>query len=423
MRAHLVLPLALLLGASPATAQEGRPDPAELVEGVLVQLPVHNDVDRAARELVALGPDAVPAIFDGMVTLRGAARLAVTAAIAAEPADDVTSAIRARIEAAPPPGPGEALQRAALAALREVGRPQDLDLCLLAAKVLGDETFAPRTRELTEALDAIYARDPSLLQVVQRSWHTIEARLRTPVARTVGNTGGDGALTFLADLLARDDDRAGMLLSQLGRIAEGVSYDAAAYAADVARPYLNSDVEGIVKEAAVTLARLDDDAAIPDLIALLAEESTGLTGNVHWALGQITGLPLPADAATWAAWQERERLWWAAEARKVFRDLDHREPAVAGGAVRKALEHRLAHHSLARELTVALKHRSPLVRRAAVDGLRQLGSKAVVPELEHALEDRDPLVAEGARATLIELTGVDPLEAAGLDSGTVAALR
>jgi hypothetical protein len=418
---HLV-PIALACLASLAPAQEPK-SPRELVSEVLARLDEHADRELAAAELRALGAPAVPAVFDAFVGARGARMLALQDAIQAAPNGALNAAITAAITAAPPPGPHERLQRAALKAMELAGTSRDFDLCLLAAKVLGEETFAPRTSELSRALDAIFARDPDLLGIVRRSWLSIEKRLRTPVARSVGNLGGDGAIEFLADLLARDDANAGMLLSQLGRASRGISRETADYVASIARRYIDSDTQGIVKEAAVLAGRLRDDSAVPDLIELLGEESQGIVGNVHWALKEITGLSLPADEKAWASWHARETAWWSHESASVFRDLSSREPSTAAAAVREVACHRLGRHLLALELAGALSHRAPAVRIEAADGLRRLGSNAALPALLAVLEDANEGVSASVRAAIVELGGHIPGPADDSIAGKVLVRR
>jgi hypothetical protein len=408
---HLLVPAALLCLVPLVRAQEVDPaDPVAHVDAVLVRLDEHGDRALAAQELSELGPAALPAVFDAFVGERGVRVLALLDAIILAPKAPLNAAITAALQAAPPPGPDVALQRAALKAMEVAGTVRDFDLCLLAAKVLGEETFAPRTGELTAALDAIFARDPALIQVVQRSWLSIERRLRTPVARAVGNLGGDAALLFLAGLLERDDANAGMLLSQLGRASRGVSRETADDVADLARKYLNSDTPGIVKETAVLLARLGDDAAVPDLIPLLGEESRGLTGNAYWALKEITGLTLPKDETVWEAWHSREREWWTRDSRQAFRAVANRDPAVAVAGVREVASHRLARHALALEIAPALRHDAPSVRSEAADALKRLGSNAVVYALQDALADPNANVRSRVRAALVALGGEVPAE-------------
>ena len=409
MRVFAFGSLLLALPIGVASAQEETPRAS--VDAVLEQLSLHGDESQAIHELSELGVEALPPMFEALVDARGPGKRSLLGAFAAAPPGAASPVLTAALDAAPPPGPSKELQVAALSVLRTVGRSDDLELCLSAARVLGEETYAPRTRELTEALDAIFARDPALLTNVKQTWLRIEQRLRTPVARSVGNLGGDQALDFLTELLERDSNSAGMLLSQLGRASGGVSYEAAQRAADAARPYLSDDTEGIVKESAVTLARLQDDSAVPILIELLAEGSSGMAGNVHWALREITGLSIPCDETAWSAWHSVEERWWVRDSRRAFLDLQDRDPVVAGAAVRSIAEHRLARHTLAESLSVALEHRIASVRQDTADALARIGSLAAVPALRLALEDPDKLTRERARGAIVALTGEDPLKA------------
>jgi hypothetical protein len=58
----------------------------------------------------------------------------------------------------------------------------------------------------------------------------------------------------------------------------------------------------VKKEMCLLLGKLKYRSAVPDLIALLRDDTPGVPGNAHWALREITGKSYAASADLWQTW-------------------------------------------------------------------------------------------------------------------------
>lgn len=73
------------------------------------------------------------------------------------------------------------------------------------------------------------------------------------------------------------------------------------------------------KQACLVLGRLKHKPAIDDLIVCLRDADTGVRSNAHWALKQITDLPLKPDPELWELWKRRSGVTLGASEKSPVR--------------------------------------------------------------------------------------------------------
>ena len=174
--------------------------------------------------------------------------------------------------------------------------------------------------------------------------------------------------------------------------------------AELLRVHLDSESASRRGAAALALGSLQDAGAAEALIELLDDPSAGIRENAHWALTRITGLRFPLSPLPWRSWYRSETEWFQGEYVRHARGLGSSDPAVVTRAIRELGQRRLHRDTLALELAEVLYHPSPPIRLAACLALRELGSRAALPELVEALEDGDGRVREAAWSALRSLT-------------------
>jgi HEAT repeat protein len=223
----------------------------------------------------------------------------------------------------------------------------------------------------------------------------------------VGRSRQAAALDQLAAVLGRDPDLDGLVLTQMGRLG-GLADPLEAWDVCYAvRGFLDDRRTGVRREAIVTLGKLRDGEATPQLLALLDDEQAGLRKSALWALKEITGIDLGEDPARWRAWYREELVWWEQDYPGVVEVLRHGSPEEIGPAVATLTLKRLFRNSIADDLKQLLSHEAPELRVRACVALRELGSHVPVVDLTAALNDPDEKVRAAALDALRAITGLD----------------
>jgi HEAT repeat protein len=222
----------------------------------------------------------------------------------------------------------------------------------------------------------------------------------------VGASSGAAGVDWLLEQL-EDDDFADRALQALARVAPLVPLDRAPELAARLRPQLGSESAVSRREAMRVLSGLQDEAAIPRLVELLASTETGEARAAGRALCELSGRELPADAAVWGAWLARELEWWGARGEAALEELWSEDPHTAVAAVNEVAVRGLLRDRLSCELARVLReHPEPAAREQACLGLTQLRSRAACSELVAALETGDDEVAALACRALRSITGL-----------------
>ena len=293
-------------------------------------------------------------------------------------------------------------RKAAIELVGLTGKVGDLGTAVLAATPLEAET-----RPDSEALAALelaagrlLARDPGTLALLRPAILNSPVELGGSLIRAAGHTPSGRTLVFLVDLLGFEERLELPLLSQIARVAraEEPPFEEAVLAR--VRPYLDDPDRQVVRTAAMALAVLQDEEAVPALLALAASPDAALSGAAFAALERTTGLALPRRPERWSSWFAVERSWMAEEKPRVVAALQGEDVPRILAALRELAQHRLGRQRLALLAERQLGHDDRGVRLEACRTLRALATPAVRASLEGMLSDANPEVSLAAMEAL-----------------------
>jgi hypothetical protein len=291
------------------------------------------------------------------------------------------------------------------AVLDLLGRTCGADELRLLVRLAGDaRTGDPVIGEFELAAGRLFRRDPAALQALEELT-LIPEPAAFELIGVVGATCGAEGVDWLLEQL-QDDESVDRALQALARVAPSVPLDRAPELAATLRPQLGAESAITRRQAMRVLTGLQDEAAIPRLVELLASGETGEAPAAGRALGELTGRELPADAAVWGAWLARELEWWGARGEAALEERWSEDARTAVAAVNEISVRGLLRDRLSRELARVLReHPLPQVREQACLGLTQLRSRAACVELVAALEAGDEELAALACRALRSITG------------------
>ncbi len=317
---------------------------------------------------------------------------------------DVLGLVRTELAQRDDPG----TRAAALRLVGAVGNGGDLQTLFTLALPEGDTTLGPRAGEaLPRALAEVFARDGRALEQVTSRWRSLPAPLIEPLLLSLGAAPRALALEFLVEVLHWRREHAALVLARVQELGRSLDPQVDGLACARIQPLLDPAHPELCRAAALALGALQDLGSIPALIALLAESSTGLRTNAHWALRRITGLALPAEPEVWGSWYAQESAWLERAAPAALRRLAVGDASELAEAFRELAQHPLAREELARALLERLEGEPAAVRVVACRALGACGDARAFPGLLARLEDSDAEVVSAAGAALRELTGRD----------------
>jgi HEAT repeat protein len=299
-------------------------------------------------------------------------------------------------------------RRAAVELLGAIGREQDLERALDLALRPED---AALSRAMADALErattTILRRDPEGFRWLARSWRSVPPELLVPAILAVGEAQDPRGLDFLHEMIVAREELLIPAAAQISRL--GVSDDRS----------LNEDLAARLRELldpadasrsrtlCQALGALEDLAAVPQLIDLLASESRGLKSAAHAALERATGLAFPADTLRWMHWLREERAWMTREKDDAFRLLRSRDDGEIARAIHEIEAHPLARVELLEALEELLHSRRTSSQLQACAAAGRLERRELVRALIEALEDPSTEVVEAAHQALRKVTGFD----------------
>ncbi len=369
-----------------------------------------------ASQLARLGKDAIPDLLSVLAHgleeggPPGALEQdALLQALASFGAPSIRAVAEARLRSEAPPEDRGALLRV----LGRVGSSQDIALARRAAECGGADGLEPA---ILEAIAGILQRDPRGVEPVRRWILESTPDLGTTVVRAAGASGCGAALPMLAGLLGYRSILDPVLISEIGRIADGAPKPIDRAVTEPVAGFLDGDDPQLVREAALALGRAEDCDSAEQLIALLGHEDRGVREAVSWALERSTGMRFRGDAVRWSSWLRVESLWFEQEGPKLPYRLRSQELGIAARALGQISQHRYRRHQLAQEAGAALENESASVRALACLTLARLASSAAIPALREALEDPDDSVIRAATGAL-KVLGVAPAAEEALTEG------
>jgi len=387
-----------------------------------------------ARQLAALGSEAVPALFKVLdegrfsagqeaergwrITLDPKLEEAVLAAFERLP----WAAVRAHVAELAASEAPERTKLTALCVLAAAGEGRDLDLCLLLANPPDDTTTVglPLRRAFEEAASAILGRDERAIWRLQDL--ALEARpgLQYAIVRSIAGAASPDALVALARLLSRASGLEALILAELSRLGASAPRPVDEYVLSSVRDYLGSGDPELLHQAVLAVGRLEDLAAVPRLLDVLEADEPRLRQSALRSLQAVTHLPFRGDPERWRAWYNNEVDWWDREASIQLALLRDGEEAEVARTLLAVARKRLHRHELARSVLGSMPRANPDLSRIACATLGALRSPLAIPELVSRLEDPDEGVSGAAWNALRRITGrtlgPDPALWRGIDS-------
>jgi HEAT repeat protein len=410
-------------------ASATRPEPAHLQEilKLLVPLERSHAVSVVAAEILALGPDSVPAICH---LLWGESDLLLS--IVDEEGESKgdhrpdpracerrRSALLAALRALPFPDVLESLARdvwrdgdiashvQVLHVVREAGDRRAIPVLLrLLGTVDGQVVGVPAiSHGLRQTLQVLVRRDRHALATLVRAWEDVPGPLQREVIRTFRQIGSASALDALVDLAGTDTELEVAVLDEMSRFPPM----ALASLEDLTRQRLRSRLNAYdheVRAAAVRLvASIQDMRAFGEVVALLEDEAPRVRGAAAKALQDLSGKRLGGRVEDWGHWHAGEREWFEQDGTRLLGVIAKGEPSEVLGAMRSVAGHRLYRREFSLVLLDLLDEESAGLRRCAIGSLRLLGAREAVVELIASLEDPEPEVRHEAWTALVAITG------------------
>ena len=416
-RGRSLWPAALCLGAAlmlPAFA-----DSPDAVEEQLIELCREENelgpekAEKRRARLVALGPEAVPAIF---------ALFAGSGAPPEPPAEDEP-------EQDEPPEQAEdgddarpirtpLTEAMLLDALRawpagevaaqiagELGDEPPLLRLMVGVRLLGEigsletilalvETVEPIhlgrpsiRRRLTEALSTALERDPKNYVALRLGLDRLDGPLVPPVVQAVGSASDPDAIPLLEAMLARFPLQRLEILRVLGGLdPRGIAL-AGEQAAQLVRPYLYVPELKLRRQAVVSLGRLGDTESFAEIVSCLEDEDRLLRVSALGALHRLSGQPWSADAGRWMRWHDGQVTWAQRALPGLSEQIANPDAALALSAIRELAQNNLQRREVIETLAQGLRHSETSVALAAAQALGRIGDPAAIPYLIAALSD------------------------------------
>jgi HEAT repeat protein len=259
--------------------------------------------------------------------------------------------------------------------------------------------------ELASCAAALLARDARGLREVPAAFEADSLPVRAALVQALGRSAQREALDVLAELLGEEPRLEAAMLSEVGRLAAAPPFGERLRTE--VRTRLSAQDFQVLREAALVVGRLRDDAATPQLVALLGHARAAVRDSAHAALRELTGLGFPNDAERWRAWLASEQAWFERSFGSVAYRLRSRDRRDVLAALAELVQHRYRRRELAAEAARLLDDVDHHVRRATCASLRTLGTCADLEPLIRCLDDENTAVAAEAHGALLALTGAE----------------
>lgn len=390
------------------------PDELDLAVGRELATP---DTDPLGMRLVRLGSQAIPALFETLVTkeaphqepdkavvwleLDALQSSEVRASLLGEPARALLDFLR-HVE-------GDARRRReAVRLLGDVGESRDLPYLVWLVDPGGEARIEHGVRdEVQEAFEGILSRSEDAHEPVLRAYDASPKGLLAGIIWALGGASSEERLWTLARLLGRTAEADPLILAEMARIGRELPHPIAEDVLAATRPYLGAREPEVVLSSIELAERLEDVEAIPDLIELLGNPLRALSGKALQALQSLAGIQLPLSPVRWEEWHRKASEWRAREAPKFQQDIANGSPGRASHALMEVSKWRAFRHELADGVAAGLERDGNELVVLTCSVLGHLGSWKSVPALAQRLSDGDPAVQRAALLALRSITKAD----------------
>ena len=371
---------------------------------------------RAVQEIVRLGPEIVPLVFDALarhqiapadektIGLDQADEAILIEALGAWPASDVLQTVALAAE-------GRSLSDRLLA-LRLYGATADLGAVEQIFEVLAnfdqaELQYSLVRRELVQALVLVLRRDPYVHAALRGEVDRFEPRLLPSLAEALGEVGDGACLTLFRKLLGESEGLDLHILGALGQLRSWEDEVLNGDVADILRHNLLAQSAELRRQAALSIGHQRESAAFPDLVELLSDSDKRVRAAALWALQEITGLRWSGEVEPWLEYYYDERDWLESEYDDLMRALRGSDTFAGAEALRLVAGHPLHRREIAEDVVRYLGDANEPVTLGATGALARLGDASAVRPLIEMVETKKGPVRDSALVALRSLTGFD----------------
>ena len=371
------------------------------------------------RRLVALGPQAAPALFSvatgesvealltdddpaaWMCPTDRVSELAL-AALAELPGVPVRALLRAETRARPE----REVRVVALHVLGRQGSAEGLALTFELLAESGDELEQRAVRSVAgDALLAMLRSDGATAAALERPLLAAPRAAQHMACEALARCNRPAAVALVTKLFGIDPELDLAALEALTQLGERYPWRVGDDVLARLRKALGREDARLRAEVARGLGRLKDGQSFRALVALLEDRDSAVVRAAQWALCAISGETRILERAHWLRWFEAESAWCRDEAPAWIEAVDPADPARLAEAVRVLLDHPLARDPVVDALASTLPAFAPEAQRIACGALERLGSRRCVPALVELLFESDEGVRSSAWRALRTLTG------------------
>ncbi|NOT30636.1 MAG: HEAT repeat domain-containing protein [Planctomycetes bacterium] len=408
--------LSALAGAAFAQAPgtERVPDSLDFAVGHELSTP---EADTRSERLVRLGPEAIPALFEALVTRRAPHREGhdaplewleldpsqaseVRHALGMEPAQPLLDFLR-RVDG------DEARRLTVLGLLGKVGEPRDLPHLVWLLDEGQTRIARARRDDLQEAFESILERHAAAREEVLRAYRSAPDALLAGIIWAVSGETSEQRLWILTGLLGGNPEADPLILAELARMGRRLPHPMAEAVLSVTRDYLQSGEPEMLLSGIEVADSLEDVEALPILIDLLGHSSRAVSERALAALRSTTNLGYSGDPRRWQEWQRKAEEWRRGTAPKLLENVANGVPGRAANALMEISKWRVFRHELADGVADGLEREETELVVLACSVLGHLGSWRAVPALTERLKDPAPAVQRAALLALRSITRVD----------------
>lgn len=306
-------------------------------------------------------------------------------------------------------GPDLRRRLTAIELIGVTGKGADLATAVQAALPLepGGAFDPPAVQAVEKACASLLASDCGTFAFLRPAILNTPPGLAGYLIRAAGHTPTPRTLDLFVDILGFEPCLDLTLLSQIGRMTRGQPPPFDEHLRARVREYLSDPDRQLVRTAVMTLAELQDEDAIPQLIDMTKSGDAAFSGAAFLALERTAGLSLPRRTDRWLSWLATEQAWIIGAAPLLRAALEGDDLPRALAALTEISRHRLGRQRLAAAVAGLLVHEDRRVRLESCRTLRALGCIVARESLEQALQDDDPEVTAAAQSALRAL-GVNP---------------
>ncbi len=309
--------------------------------------------------------------------------------------------VRAFLEKLATPNLAADRRRAALLVLAEAGSAADLARACDAA---GDEDAAAASA-LAETLTAILGREPAACAQAARLAPARPVAVAEALIQALSGTKSREGARALLELGASATVLSTSCFSHLDAVAAALPRPAEPEFLERLHELLAEEELPGAAELTLVAGRIEDDEAVPLLLARLGSTDPELRANALWSLRRITGFDLGRESEAWTAWFAEETRWWSVRSPAVLQELRRDDARTQCAALCELGQRFWRRQRVADELCAYLSSATGAGATMACGILGRLRCESARSVLEARAADGAPELRKAADAALEHLSG------------------